>query len=114
MKRLLFIFYILAFAAQFSFAQKAAEQEKQLIQDELKKFDAFAKKASEHGATHVDITKNIPPALWQFDTEGDPYPAWYIYRASLLKIFPRSKCSPMSIWSTRKEWPAYLKPGARY
>ena len=94
MKRLLFIFCILAFVAQFSFSQKAAEQEKQVIQDELKKFEVFAKKASEHGATHVDITKNIPPALWQFDTEGDPYPAWYIYRASLLKIFPPQQMQP--------------------
>lgn len=80
---------------QMSFAQKETSNlEKQLIQEDLLKFEAFVQKAKEHGATHVRITDNIPPALWQFDTVGDPYPAWYIHQPSLMKIFPPAKLRP--------------------
>jgi hypothetical protein len=67
---------------------KVPEGEKQLIEDELIKFEEFVKIASENGATHVVITNDIPHAFWQFDTEGDPYPAWYAQNPSLFKIFP--------------------------
>lgn len=86
---------IVFLVGRISFAEEVVpKQEAQLIQQELEKFEAFAAKAKEHGATHVNITENIPPALWQFDTKGDPYPAWYMYHASLLKIFPPEKLQP--------------------
>jgi len=46
------------------------------------------------GATHVVITDDIPPASWQFDAPDDPYPAWFIYRPRLLKIFPPKEVQP--------------------
>lgn len=60
----------------------------------LKEFEQEVIKAKQAGATHVVITNNIPPALWEFDTPGDPYPAWYIYRPGLLKIFPPKEIQP--------------------
>lgn len=53
-----------------------------------KDFEDFAKKAKEAGATHVNISNDIPLAFWQYDTPGDPYPAWYVMRGNLLKVFP--------------------------
>lgn len=83
---------LLVWTNQVSFAQKhIPNQAAQLIQEQLKEFESFAQKAAKHGATHVRITENIPPALYQFDVEGDPYPAWYIYHADLMKVFPPSK-----------------------
>jgi len=64
------------------------------VSEELKSFEAYVIKAKEIGATHVDITFNIPPALWQFDTPGDPYPVWYAYRPGLMKIFPPEDLKP--------------------
>ncbi len=64
------------------------------VSEELKSFEAYVIKAKEIGATHVDITFNIPPALWQFDTPGDPYPVWYAYRPGLMKIFPPEELKP--------------------
>jgi hypothetical protein len=51
-------------------------------------FERNVASAKAAGVTHVLITENFPPALWQFDTPGDPYPAWFIYHPALLKIFP--------------------------
>ena len=34
-------------------------------QKELAEFERFVIKAKEMGATHVKITFNVPPALWQ-------------------------------------------------
>ncbi len=85
---------IVLLLGQISFAQATTKQEKQLIQEELLKFEAFVVKAKEHGATHVRITDNIPHAFWQFDTKGDPYPAWFIHQPSLLKIFPPARLKP--------------------
>ena len=54
-------------------------------------FDSFernAARAKQLGATHFLITEDIPPALWEMDVPGDPYPAWYMYHPGLLKIFP--------------------------
>jgi hypothetical protein len=53
-------------------------QESAYVNEKLKSFDAYVIKAKEIGATHVDITFDIPPAFWQFDTPGDPYPVWYL------------------------------------
>jgi hypothetical protein len=62
--------------------------------EDLKNFEQYVIKAKEIGSTYVDITFNIPPALWQFDTPGDPYPAWYAYRPGLMKIFPPKILQP--------------------
>lgn len=57
-------------------------------------FERNAVRAKRAGVTHVLITEDLPPALWEFDTPGDPYPAWYIYHPSLLKIFPPAALRP--------------------
>ena len=86
---------IILLTSQISFAQKSTPHgEKQFIQQELVKFETFAAKAKEHGATHVNITENMPPSLYQFDVAGDPYPGWYIYHADLLKVFPPARLQP--------------------
>src|ERR1035438_4492830 len=54
----------------------------------LEAFERNAARAKHVGATHVVITEDIPPALWEMDVPGDPYPAWYMYHPGLLKIFP--------------------------
>jgi hypothetical protein len=54
----------------------------------LEAFEPNAARAKQLGATHVVITEDIPPALWEMDAPGDPYPAWYMYHPGLLKIFP--------------------------
>jgi hypothetical protein len=80
--------FMVLFMGQMSFAQKGIpKQAKHLIEQQLEKFETFVIKAKEHGATHVRLTENIPPSLYQFDVEGDPYPAWYIYHADLLKEY---------------------------
>ena len=55
---------------------------------DLAVFERNAAHAKQLGATHVVITEDIPPALWEMDVPGDPYPAWYMYHPGLLKIFP--------------------------
>ncbi len=63
-------------------------------QKELAEFESFVIKAKELGATHVNITFNVPPALWQYDVPNDPYPEWYVIQPSLMKIFPNSEIQP--------------------
>jgi len=60
-------------------------------QKELAEFENFVITAQKHGATHVNITFNVPPALWQYDVPNDPYPEWYVIQPSLMKIFPNSQ-----------------------
>jgi len=60
----------------------------------LGEFERYAARAKQVGATHVVITNDIPPGLWQFDTPGDPYPAWFIYQPGILKIFPPAGVRP--------------------
>ena len=55
---------------------------------DLEAFERNAARAKQLGATHMVITEDIPPALWEMDVPGDPYPAWYMYSPGLLKIFP--------------------------
>mgnify|MGYP006280726535 CR=1 FL=1 len=58
--------------------------------------DAFAdaaRRASDLGATHIVITEDIPLSLWQFDTPGDPYPAWFSHQPGLFKVFPPAAVS---------------------
>lgn len=59
----------------------------------LDAFERYAARAKQLGATHVLITEDIPPALWEMDVPGDPYPAWYMYHPGLLKIFPPTALS---------------------
>jgi len=58
------------------------------------RFERRAALAKELGATHVSISEDLPPALWQFNPPDDPYPAWFVYRASLLKIFAPKAVQP--------------------
>jgi hypothetical protein len=51
-------------------------------------FEAFAKRAKAAGATHITITGDLPKSYWQYDTPGDPYPAWAITHAGILKVAP--------------------------
>ena len=55
---------------------------------DLDAFERNAARAKQLGATHIVITEDLPPALWEMDVPGDPYPAWYMYHPGLLKIFP--------------------------
>lgn len=61
---------------------------------ELAKFEQFVIKAKKLGTTHVDVTFNVPPALWQYDVPNDPYPEWYVIQPGLMKIFPNEKIRP--------------------
>lgn len=60
----------------------------------MEDFEAYAKQAKESGFTHIKITYDIPVAMWQYDVPDDPYPAWYAFRPSLLKIFPPENLQP--------------------
>lgn len=62
--------------------------------DDLAAFEREATMCKELGATHMSVTDDLPPALWQFDSPDDPYPAWYVYRPGLLKIFPPKEVQP--------------------
>jgi hypothetical protein len=61
---------------------------------DLARFERRAALSKEMGATHMSITEDLPPSLWQFNPPGDPYPAWFVYRVSLLKIFPPKELQP--------------------
>ena len=61
----------------------------------LADFESFAGQAKKSGATHVVITaEDLPWAYWQMDTPGDPYPAWAISNAGLLKVAPPAALKP--------------------
>ena len=55
--------------------------------DSITSFETFARQASQAGATHIVITaEDLPWAMWQMDTPGDPYPAWAVSNVGLLKV----------------------------
>jgi hypothetical protein len=55
--------------------------------DSLAGFETFARRAQQSGATHIVLTaEDLPWARWQYDTPGDPYPAWAISNHGLLKF----------------------------
>lgn len=60
----------------------------------LAAFDVEAAAAHARGATHLAVTTGLPPALWEFDSPGDPYPAWYVNQQSVLKIFTPKELQP--------------------
>ena len=56
---------------------------------DLEDFERFAAQARRSGATHINIAaEDLPWASWQSDAPGDPYPAWVVSNAGLLKIAP--------------------------
>jgi len=57
-------------------------------------FEKNAKRAKDLGATHVIITENLPPAMWQYEETGDPYTAWFVNNPSLIKLFIPEKVKP--------------------
>jgi hypothetical protein len=57
-------------------------------------FEHNAVLAKRMGATHVVITNDLPPAMWEFDVKDDPYPAWFFRQPSLLKFFPPPEIQP--------------------
>lgn len=55
--------------------------------DSITSFETFARQAKQAGATHIVITaEDLPWAMWQMDTPGDPYPAWAVSNVGLLKV----------------------------
>jgi hypothetical protein len=60
---------------------------------DLVQFEKKAALSKELGATHIPITDGLPLSTWELD-EADPYPAWYVHHASLLKIFPPPEVQP--------------------
>ena len=60
----------------------------------LEDFEKNSKRAKELGATHILITENLPPAMWQYEQTGDPYTAWFVNNPSLLKLFMPEKVKP--------------------
>ena len=63
--------------------------------ESLADFENFARRAKESGATHIVITaEDLPWAMWQMDTPGDPYPAWAVSNVGLLKVSPPEALKP--------------------
>lgn len=60
----------------------------------LAAFDKQAAAAQARGATHLSVTAGLPLSLWEFDSPGDPYPAWYVGHPSVLKIFTPKELQP--------------------
>jgi hypothetical protein len=69
----------------------------------LAAYDKEAAAAQARGATHLSVTSGLPPALWEFDSPGDPYPAWYVGQQSFLKIFTPKELQPYvdAAWAGR-------------
>lgn len=62
---------------------------------DLMAFEAFARRAKDAGATHLVLTaEDMPWAMWQLDTPGDPYPAWVASNVGLLKIATPEALTP--------------------
>jgi hypothetical protein len=62
--------------------------------EDLAGFELAAQQAKAAGATHMVVSGNLPTAFWEYDTPGDPYPAWYIHHPGLLKVFPPDAMRP--------------------
>lgn len=55
--------------------------------ENIKDFENFVIRAKQSGATHINLSnEDLPKSYWQYDTPGDPYPAWVITNIGLLKI----------------------------
>ncbi len=63
--------------------------------ESLASFQEFARQAKKSGATHIVLTaEDLPWAMWQMDTPGDPYPAWAMSNVGLLKVAPPDALQP--------------------
>lgn len=60
----------------------------------LEEFEKNDIRAKELGATHIMITADLPPAMWQYEEIGDPYTAWFVVNPGLQKIFPPKTVQP--------------------
>ena len=72
-------------------AKKSGERFQKVIfgcrSENLVEFEGFVRRAKQEGATHIVLTaEDLPWARWQYDTVGDPYPAWVISNVGFLKI----------------------------
>lgn len=94
MKRLFLALPLLALQPGLA-APAAAQQAHRLPDDaaDLAHFERKAALAKELGASEVIITEGLPLAKWEMDP-ADPYPAWFIHHASMLKIFPTGAVTP--------------------
>jgi len=55
--------------------------------ESIEAFEAFAVRAKEAGATHIQIqAEDLPPSYHLMTPPGDPYPAWAITNPDLLKV----------------------------
>jgi hypothetical protein len=90
MKKMIYLLMVSALANVF-LACSLHAQPTALV--DLAQFERKAVLAKELGATHVVITEGLPLATWEFDKD-DPYPAWFMHHASLLKIFPPKDVLP--------------------
>lgn len=72
-----------------------AQQAPRLADDaaDLAQFERKASLAKELGASEVVITEGLPLAKWETDP-ADPYPAWFVHHASMLKIYPAGAVTP--------------------
>ena len=56
-------------------------------------FEKRAALSKDLGATEMVMTEGLPMTTWESDP-NDPYPAWFVHHASLLKIFPAGAVTP--------------------
>ena len=55
--------------------------------ENMQEFEEFVIRAKQSGATHINLSnEDLPKSYWQYDTPGDPYPAWVVTNVGLLKI----------------------------
>ena len=95
-----------------AFASTAAAQP--AAADPLAQFDRKAALTKELGGTHLNITEGLPSSDWERDPK-DPYPAWFVAHASLLKIYPPQAVAPFieSAGNYDLKLIASLQPGAK-
>jgi len=74
-------------------APAGAEGAAQRDAADLAVFERKAALCKDLGATAVVVTDGLPLSTWELDKD-DPYPAWYVHHASLLKIFPPPEVQP--------------------
>jgi hypothetical protein len=92
MKSITLFAFLAVFMVSVSHAQNQLNEKFEKIvfgvyTDNLADFEAFAIRAKQSGATHINITnEDLPLGRWQYDVEDDPYPSWVITNTGLLKI----------------------------
>ena len=84
---------MLTIAALANACQTSGLRAQPAAPDDLALFGRKAALSKELGATHVDHHRRSSPGHLGVDAT-DPYPAWYMHHASLLKIFPPKDVQP--------------------